>query len=310
MNPIKHRISLVITIIIGLLFSTKTYANEDFEFKFNYYGGYRIDNLQWTIAGIDNNPNILSELIFENLNIIQGKIQVTKKLTPQMYFNGDLNLGLIIKGSNQDSDYLGNDRTQEFSRSNNDCNGNAVFDISGALGWHLLNTDVILTGLIGYAINGQNLLITNGYQTLYIDPDTGAVGEPGPINDLNTTYKAFWNGLWIGFRLESKSKQKLFCEYEYHIIDYYGEGNWNLRSDFAHPKSFSHEASGHGQVISLGTTFLNNQYQFIICFNLGNWETNSGTDKTYFSDGTTIKTKFNGANWDTKSLMISFKYLL
>lgn len=260
-----------------------------------------------------NNPNILSELIYEDLNIIKGEIKITKKITQKLHFNGDFNLGFITQGSNQDSDYLGNDRTQEFSRSDNDCNGNAVFDISGALGWDFLNTSIArVTGLIGYSVHSQNLLMTNGYQTLYIDPYTGEAGKTGPFDGLNTTYKTFWYGLWTGLKLEKdiKSKVKIFCEYEYHIVDYYGEGNWNLRKDFDHPKSFTHKASGDGQVLSLGLNYLyKNNFQLTIKLNQGNWTTDKGIDKTYFTDGETIKTQFNEANWDTKSIMISIKHL-
>lgn len=315
----KRITSLLFVLVLLLWFKIDVYATEDKEFKFDYMAGYRIDNLVWTIAGdmSGNNPNILSELTFSDLKIIQGEILITKSLTDKLYLIGDLELGIIINGKNQDSDYLGDNRTREFSRSYNDCNGNAVFDISTALGYYLIpksesTKGFSLSGLIGYGINSQNLLLTNGYQALWIDPDTGTPGETGPISGLNTTYKAYWTGFWIGLNLkkEIKDKIQLIFGYKYHDIDYTGEGNWNLRSDFEHPKSFEHEAEGTGNVINAGIHWnIKNSYQFKVVYSLGEWETSSGIDKTYFSDGSIIKTQFNGANWDTNSIMISIRHI-
>lgn len=315
----KMLLKVMIICLLFLYGSINTYATVDKEFKFDYNAGYRIDNLQWTIAGdmAGNNPNILSELTFEDLNIIQGEILISKELTDRLYFSGDLKLGFIVRGSNQDSDYLGDDRTQEFSRSNNDCNGNAVFDISGALGWALIpksekTKNFRLSSLFGYAFSCQNLLMTDGYQTIRIDPYTGIPGETGPISGLNSTYKAYWNGFWIGLNLEKeiKSKVKLFWGFEYHLVDYRGEGNWNLRNDFDHPKSFVHIADGVGEVLNTGFSWtIKDDYQFVMIVSVGNWKTDDGIDKTYFSDGTIISTRFNKANWDTNSVMISIRHL-
>lgn len=309
---------LLVTILAFSLFINGTEAYGD-GFEFEYKAGYRIDNLVWTIAGdmSGNNPNILSELTFSDLKIIQGEILITKSLTDKLYLIGDLELGMIINGKNQDSDYLGDNRTHEFSRSYNDCNGNAIFDISTALGYYLIpksedTKGFGLSGLIGYGINCQNLLLTNGYQAIWIDPETGTPGETGPISGLNTTYKAYWKGFWIGLNVEKeiKSKIKFILGYEYHQVDYTGEGNWNLRNDFEHPKSFEHITEGTGKVINTGLNWIiKDKYKIAIIYSLGEWETDGGIDKTYFSDGSRISTKFNGANWDTKSIMISVKYL-
>ena len=61
-------------------------------------------------------------------------------------------------------------------------------------------------------------------------------------------------GPWIGCDLRFRSKGRvpghppvvLGLSVEIHWADYYGEGNWNLRNDLEHPKSFEHETTGFG----------------------------------------------------------------
>lgn len=39
--------------------------------------------------------------------------------------------------------------------------------------------------------------------------------------------------------------------FKYHSVIYYAEANWNLGTDFEHPKSFEHDTNGTGVVISI-----------------------------------------------------------
>ena len=91
------------------------------EKDFTLSAGYRKDDLDWNIAGDINgdNPNVLSELTWEDVESYQVKLQGAIVWPNRIAMRGYVNYGWIFDGDNQDSDYLGDNRTFEFSRSNN-----------------------------------------------------------------------------------------------------------------------------------------------------------------------------------------------
>jgi hypothetical protein len=159
--------------------------------RFDVYTGYRDDTLNWNIAGMSDgtSPNILSELSWDNLHIWQiegaGRVTFAKRLR----LEGSLGYGWIYKGDNQDSDYFGDDRTLEFSRSNNNSDGDNVYDWSVGVGYQynlgemadLMVDELWMTFLGGYSHHEQNIRITDGFQT---------IPALGPFDGLNSTYKA------------------------------------------------------------------------------------------------------------------------
>jgi len=119
----------------------------------NLGAGYRVDKLNWNIASDLSGtatPNILSELTWNNLGIVQldtgAAIEVNR-----IVFKVDADYGWIVSGDNQDSDFNGNNRTLEFSRSNNDAGTGNVWDVSTAIGYRL-GDDYFLTPLAGWSI--------------------------------------------------------------------------------------------------------------------------------------------------------------
>lgn len=286
-------------------------ANKNWQVTFNT--GYRQDNLNWTIAGDINgsNPNILSELTWTDLDIFQMEIGLEAKFWRNFKLGGTLAYGFIFGGQNQDSDYLGDNRTLEFSRSNNSADGGNTRDISVAFGYEFLfgSGAFGFTPLFGYSNHVQNLNITDGVQT---------IPPLGPFPGLDSSYDAEWAGPWAGldltFRILTKGQKapdhefKLGSEYHFNA-DYSAEADWNLRTDFQHPISFEHEADGSGlilegsyKIIWLGGWSLdfNGKYQ--------EWQTDPGIDTVFFSDGTVAVTRLNEVNWDSYSLMIGFTF--
>lgn len=82
-------------------------------------------------------------------------------------------------------------------------------------------------------------------------------------------------------------------------------GNWNLRTDFAHPKSFEHKANGYGIVSQAGMDFaLGRSWTARADLGYRYWTTEAGTDKTFFANGTNTVTTFNGANLESYSVML------
>ena len=93
----------------------------------SYRFGYRYDQLDWNIASDLSGtytPNILSELTWDEVRSAQLQFDLSglfsnRLLSTRLYYRISLALASTQKGENQDSDYDGNDRSIEFSRSNN-----------------------------------------------------------------------------------------------------------------------------------------------------------------------------------------------
>jgi len=95
------------------------------DYSIRYQAGYQLDQLDWNISGsIDGlgSPNILSELRWENLDVFMP-VWVGSYYLIYVYIRGQLARGNITSGKNQDSDYCNDNRTGEFSRSNNQSRG-------------------------------------------------------------------------------------------------------------------------------------------------------------------------------------------
>ena len=282
-------------------------THRQFEADFTFSAGYRVDNLDWNIAGDSsgNNPNILSELTWDDLESYQVKVQGDLIWPNIIALRGLADYGWIFDGDNQDSDYWGDNRTWEWSRSNNKSDDGDVWDVSLAVGYPFrTGRDVIstITPLVGYSHHEQNLKMTDGYQT---------IPALGPFPNLDSSYETEWQGPWIGIDLNFKAAEiktfahrfETFFSYEYHWADYEAEANWNLRDDFQHPKSFTHDADGNGWIIRTGFNFvLQRNIALNFSYDYQDWSTDSGTDKIFFTDGTTAKTRLNEVNWTSYSL--------
>jgi hypothetical protein len=274
--------------------------------------GMREDNLDWSIAGDSSgsNPNILSELTWKNLRSYQVRLTSRMDIHDRFRISAALARGLIYEGENQDSDYLGDNRTLEWSRSNNASDDGQVWDFSLGLGPRFdFGLDYFaLVPMLGFSYHVQKLTMSDGHQT--IPPN-------GVFSGLDSTYDTEWQGPWLGISLELNAKQPLWffqgvvfdLTFQYHWVDYEAEADWNLRETFAHPKSFEHKAYGYGMVYGLGATFfLSDRWSLALAFDYSEWETDNGTDRVFFSDGSSGTTQLNRVRWYAKTLSLGIAY--
>lgn len=275
--------------------------------------GYRQGEFDWNIAGTiqGGSPNIISELTWSDIKMTQIKAKGNITLMNRLVIDGTAAYADIYSGDNQDSDYLGDDRTGEYSRSNNKSDDGEVMDLSGGVGYklylgpepHLFEVDHLwLTLLGGYSYHEQNFVMTDGFQTI---PATG------PFDGLHSSYWAEWEGPWAGFELfGDRNKISGFFRFEYHLADYYGSANWNLRSDFQHPKSYEHTTDGQGFVFNMGGSYhITNFWSVDFNADFQDWETCKGIDRTFFSSGSIGETQLNEVNWQSQAFMLSSTYL-
>ena len=296
--------------------------------KFLLYAehGIRIDDLKWSVGRAPN--FIISELSWTKLNINQTKVGAYIPLASFQDFNipGEVFLhgyyagGDINSGQNQDSDYGSVNRGREFSRSYSDAGSGSVRDYSLNLSYRMPIDDsdnLFVAPMIGYSANHQNLRMTGGVQDLAdqnvaseFNITVPAVGSK--FSNLNSTYDAEWSGIFIGVTADAylTDKHQFELTGEYHVVDYYAQGNWNLRSDLQHPKSFEHKASGDGKMIGVKYKF--RPYQHILlslAFDYRDFVANNGTDKTFTTNGKTSTIDLIEVGWRSKSAMAGISYL-
>jgi hypothetical protein len=291
--------------------------------QWSFNTGYRNDDLNWSIAGITptiylipplqgNYVNILSELSWSNLEIFQMEFGLERRIHRKYKIRGTLAYGVIFDGDNQDSDYAGNNRTFEFSRSNNSADDGNTADVSIGFGYNFsfLSDAIGLSPLIGFSYHSQKLTLTDWVQTV---SDFGWPTPLGRFPGLNSSYDANWYGPWVGLELNARIYKRdgtslaheIIFGIEYHWADYYAEANWNLRTDLAHPKSFEHEADGSGIVFSAGYNyFFNPQWSLDFSGKYQEWETDPGIDRVFGAFGSEGETPLNEVNWESFSLMV------
>jgi hypothetical protein len=291
---------------------TKEKQGKPVEIEVGY--GYRQDSLDWNIAGDlqGNNPNVLSELTWEDLLIHEIHIGLRVDLKRSIFLKGSINYGVIVDGENQDSDFAADNREMEFSRSNNDADQGSTLDGLFGVGYRfqLFSKSLSIIPLAGYSYHRQHLTMTDGYQTITW------VGGPslGAFEGLDSTYEAEWRGPWIGLdvTLETENFTKailpmsFYFGWEYHWADYYAEADWNLRDDFMHPKSFEHEADGTGIVSNLGVRLhLNPRWSVTLGYETEEWSTEEGVDRVFLTNGTVVTTRLNEVNWHSDVVLLS-----
>lgn len=273
----------------------------DKTFEFVLSAGYRKDKLNWNEAGPP--ANIMSELKWENLNIAQISAAARLNFYSDWSVCGELGYGRINSGNNQDSDYAGNNRTLEWSRSNNRGGGEVRYASIG-LGrtlriWDRAGYVLSATPLVGVSINQQNLTTTDGFQ---------AIGTPpGPFPGLKNSYDAKWQGHWLGIdaMLESGERWLLSATAEYHSADYSAQAYWNLRNF-----SFVHTATGQGIVLAAKAAYLiGKDWRAGLTMQAQQWHTGAGVDRTAYSNGSVGYYPLNEVNWQSSAINFEMVYL-
>ncbi|MFA5516908.1 MAG: hypothetical protein WDA20_11540 [Desulfuromonadales bacterium] len=304
---LAHGIVLVL-LVTGMVALPPDAAAGQMEWSGGLWTGYRQDEVDFNISGGAGGPNILSELTWGDLEIWQVGVAGRLRFKPHRFPVGGLvrlngEFGVIDKGENQDSDYDGNNRTQEFSRSNNKADGE-VYDFSLGFGpeFSLRSARLHIAPLIGYAVHAQNLNVTDGYQT---------IPEMGSFSGLDSSYDTLWYGFWTGLESRWRPFAKLVVDggIELHLVDFKATANWNLREDFAHPKSFEHWASGEGVQGKLGIAYeTEGPWTMRLEYLYRRWQADDGLDRVYFADGTIGETALNEVNWRSQSLSLGVIY--
>ena len=154
---------------------------------------------------------------------------------------GALGYGWIFDGRNQDSDFQGNNRTGEFSRSNNRTEDGNVVDASFGMGYQftLISGRLRFIPLLGYYLQPTE---PSHHRWLFQTISTPGVTPPvGPIPGLASTYETESFGPWLGLDLIVPINEKitLSAGFRIHWATYKAEANWNLRRILPIPRALS-----------------------------------------------------------------------
>ncbi len=296
-----------------------TFATMPVDYSIRQQVGYQIDQFDWNIAGnLDGlGPNVLSELNWQDQNVLYAGVGGKLLLDNTLYIRGQLGRGAVTSAKNQDSDYCSDNRTEEFSRSNSQSRGdvdNASIGV-GVLFDGLWGRNVYLIPQIGLSRYRQYLTIFDGQQTVSdICPFLGIYQESstGELTGLDSSYEALWSGQWMGAELwwELNTKHALMFNVEHHQMDYTAKARWNLRQDFEQPVSFRHSGNGTGNIFSLTWEYWMTPYQIIfIEVQHQKWKVTNGMDTVYFFDGRRASTQLNEVNRYSRKISVGLEFL-
>jgi hypothetical protein len=322
MNLIKNTAS-VFTLLL-FCFPLPSVADNDTnssskpQFKLGLSQGIKHEDFYWSISG-GPSPNILSELQWNNMDLQYTQLKLDAK-QQRFLARIEFDYGQVTSGWNQDSDYYQDNRTEEYSRSYSDVNGETLgFNL--ALGYEIQPSKSrirSLTPMIGFSKYEQKLGMRAGEQVIR---DVGTINNPNiilldppiPITGLDSSYDTDWNTLWAGGEINFlvEPKFEITFGYQYHFnIDYSATANWNLQPAFQHPVSFTHEAGeGHGHRFNFSAHYqFRPALQFNFYYTYFKLKATDGLDVTYYPDNTTATTGLNIAETESHSVTLGLTW--
>lgn len=278
--------------------------------------GADTSTLQWSIAADPTGktgPNVLSELTYRDVTFTvfnaSAELRIYRGWLQGSSIFLDYRTGQGTGGEVQDSDYNGNNRTQEYSRSLSSAKDSTLNSLELGIAHPVqMTASTWLVPAVAFARHQQNMVMTDGQQTV----DTYNPSNLGAFRGtLNSTYTSEWTGAWAGMSWEYKTRyHQLALGYKHYWMNYHAEADWNLRSDFAHPKSFEHWAVGGGSKFDVRYALhLSPAFSVNLSWYRLDWGTGTGEDKVYFANGTTGGSQLNEVTLESTGYNLGLQLL-
>lgn len=264
-------------------------------------GGYRQENLQWSIAGNANgqNPDILSALRWKNVGGPFSGMHIQFVCYDRWLLEGSFEHTFFTSGTVYDTDYGGNNRTDiVYAQQFNAGKGGADHWQAGA-GYQLpVRNKFSITPSAGYGQYHQSFFI---------------MGNTAAFSDLNSTYKTTWTGPYgqVLCSIEFTKKLSMNAALRYSQVRYRASANWNLIEAFSHPESFRHTANGYGLNIHSSVLYhVSNRHSIGIKGAYSHWQTGRGIDELYLASGASQQTQLNGVRSTGWQVMVEWRVTL
>lgn len=262
------------------------------------YLGYHYSDFDWSIAGnsAGNSPNILSELIWTNLQGPSVGLDISYRISKRLSCIISSQYTTITKGRVEDSDYADDDRENVFYYDVFNADKGYLYDLSSEISYRLAEfRQLSLHPMLGISYKQQTFFL------LEREINLESVG-------LNSNYKVKNVGINFGANIIlTKRGFQLGLKILAGFYQYSAKANWNLIPEFAKPVSFVHDANSTSLSGDLNLSIpLNNRLWLEFDVKLKQTKTHSGNDTAYFINQSSERTKFNGANFMQHGASIGF----
>ena len=271
----------------------------------------REDEFKWTIAG--GGVNVISELDWDNVRsagvratgrLDLGVVQPPVRWLPQVDLAlwGDLEYGQMFRGTLRDSDYLGANKTLEFSQSRSHTERGRVLDAAIGIRLDLPRIGRLrVSPILGLTYHQQQFAIRNG---------ASLIPATGPIVGLDSEYATQWYGLVFGGEvvLPLGEDFELRSRCVVHRSEYRAEADFNLRTDLGDP-SFEHATIGEGVTLFTGVSRpIGARWLLELGIEHRWWETDSGRAKFNLSAGGASRQRLNEVELRSFAVILGASY--
>lgn len=255
---------------------------------FSLLSGYQHEDFRWSIAGDinGNNPNIYSELIWKQLTGPVAGIEGEWNFWRSFSLRSAFSKLFIVSGKVTDSDYQGDNRTNQSYYGAFNANKGGSISWRTTLEYAIaINPSFSLVPDVGYVLHTQSL---------YLLSDDAALGN----NKLKSTYATTYKGATLGVRaaLAICNKWTIEPSLRYDLVAFRGKADWNLITTFSHPLSFEDVTNGYNLEGGLkGSYACNNTIGLFLSADYAYGHMGKGTDRLYLTSGQQPLTQFNEA---------------
>ncbi|RQO74495.1 hypothetical protein DBR43_03640 [Pedobacter sp. KBW06] len=254
----------------------------------------------WSIAGNieGNSPNILSELVWQNLKGPKINLNISRAIYNHFELSFNFSQHKIKQGRFKDTDYLQNNRTDAFFKKDGLSNEGKAYNYSLLLKYELpVSRFLKLKPYVG---------------ATYFDKKLYMLDFPDELTDppLNSIYKNQWEGAVLGVETSYQiNKVSLILNTVAGYYNYLAEAQWNLNEKFNQPLSFKQTANSYTFLVGFTTSYsLSKHINMLLGMEKKYGATYSGIDEAYLINGVNVKTRFNGAEFNSFGAKIGLEF--
>lgn len=265
-------------------------------------------------AASDGSPDVLSELIYNDVDSVITEFNVNALLYNRYFFSVDVGIGGIDGGKLTDRDYLGDNRTELFSVSDSTVDDDNVFYVNADIGYRIFNKKKSsIDLLLGYQHWGEKYIAIEGRQT--VDPFNLVGLGPFANQGRGISQKDTWDSLRVGVRAKIELFPKLSIKSRLIFVPwthYESDDIHYLRSDLKKDPSFEIRADGGFGVMSDTTISYNiwNGLSVEAGYQIWDIDSGSGTLTSKPLAAADARTRFNETNTTRQGGIIGLYYTM
>jgi hypothetical protein len=246
---------------------------------------------------LGENPNVFSELIFNNIISFGQTISFESNLGSKLGVAITFKKQQTFSGKGADTDYASDNRTDMFSDLKFISKNGRGQTINLQVYYYLLTDGKIAIDL------GLSYLLQR--QIFYLNSEE--------VNNLNSKYKIYPEkyGIFIKIGTRIFENADSFVALKINNLSYYAEANWNLIEGLHRPISFTHKSNGYNLGIILKNKIdISRRFSLVFEYEKSIDKYQEGIDVLYLRPRTEKYTRFNGGKLNSDSLGLGFIFFL